>query len=584
VSEQDEKIGPEEDERVGPGPVSGAAPVPTTAPRIPVRLLSTAGALLVAGCLALAFLLCGRFYLRLDLSQGGLYSLSAGSKKLLQRLQEPIEVQAYFSKELPPQYAAQRSYTKDLLREYQAASKGKLRFSFVDLEKEDDARQEAAREGIAPIQFNVISKEKYEVREGFMGLTLKRGGKKEVLPVVTDSAGLEYEISSRILRLIREKREVVGFVSSHGSLAPGRLHPRLREFLERNYELRGIDLSGIEPGTTVSADVVALAVLGVNSPLDDHALYALDQFLMSGRPMAFGVDVRKVDLQSFYASDMETGLRPWLLHNGIRFKNNFVLDLQSQKVQLSQRRGWFTVTNIVDFPLLVMATDLDREHPATKHLESLSFPFACPIEASTRTAQGSLRVLARSSKMSWIRSDWAKGGFQSINPVQNLAPTSGDPKGPFALSVVIEDRFRSWFDAGQDAAHPLPKDVPAESFIRSSTAPVRLLVAGSSRFADPQLPPGDSGPAFLLNLVDWLAMDADLIGIRSKGAVFRPLRELPASRKALVRWVNMLLPVLLVLAFGLFRLARRRAHRARRAVAYRLRAAVPEESGGAAAL
>lgn len=527
-------------------------------------LASAAGLLLVAGCLVFAFLLSNRTYLRLDLSAGKLYSLSDGSKRLLKELKAPVEIKAYFSKELPPQYAATRSYVKDLLQEYRGASKGKVRVQFVDLEKDEKAKQDAQTQGIVPVQFNIIAKDKYEVKEGFMGVVLKYEDKKELVPVVQDTAGLEYDLTSRILRLSREKRKVIGMMASHGALSPDRLSPQVREVIERNYELRTVDLKALKDGTTIAADVAALLVLGPTEKLSEGSLYALDQFLLSGRPAAFAVDARRTDLRSFAAMDLDTGLPELLAHHGVRLKDNLVLDAQSQKVSLQQQRGWLMFTNIIDYPPYVIATDLSRSHPVTRELDSLTLPFVSPVEASTRTASGQVQVLAKSSKLSWLRSSWARGGYHNVSPIQDFRPTPGDPKGPFALAASLEDSFQSYFSTTPGTARPLPKGADPKIFLDSSAGKGRLLVTGTARFAEEDIRSRGTGPIFLLNIIDWLALDSDLIAIRSKGGVFKPLREVPAGYKALVRWGNILGPALLVIFFGVFRMYWRRRLLARR--------------------
>lgn len=533
-----------------------------------VGMLSWVALLLLAGCVVFLFLLSNRFYARLDLSGGKLYSLSAGSKRLLRDIKDPIEIRAYFSKELPPQYAAVRSYTRDLLQEYKSASRGRVRFIFADMEK--NGAQEAPKHGVAPIQFNVLSKEKFEVREGYMGLVLQHGAEKEVIPVVTDSQGLEYDITSRIVRLTREKRKVVGVVSSQGAVSSGRLHERVRELMERNYDLKDADLKDLAARTTDFADLASLLLLGPKEKLGPEQLYALDQFLMSGRPVVVALDTRRANLQSFFAQELDTGLLDFLKHHGFQVKRNYVLDLQSQKVSVAQQAGWFTITNIIDYPFFVVATDLNREHPVTRDLNSLTVPFVSPMEVSTRTAAGEVHVLARSSKASWLRSAWANGGFMSISPTQrDIAPTQGDPKGPFTLAAALEDRFSSYFSTATDAAQPVPAKTDKSKFLARSGAKNRLLVVGTSMFADADASRrGGSGPVFLMNLVEWSALDSDLISIRSKGVVFKPLREISVMSKRLVRWGNILLPAALVMAFGMVRLWRRRRNRSRRIAIY----------------
>lgn len=529
--------------------------------------LAAAGALLAAGCVALLNLAAARLYLRLDLSEGRLYSLSAASKRVLKALGEPIEIRVYASKELPPEYGAQRGYVRDLLEEYRQASGGNIRARAVEVGADDESKREAIEQGVAPIEFNVVTREKYEVRQGFLGVVLQHADKKEVLPVVVRTEGLEYDLTTRILQLTRARKKVLGMVSSHGAIGPEGLHARVRELLERNYELRPVDLQGLAPGATIAAEVSGLLVLGPTEALDPHQLYALDQFLLSDRPVVAAVETRKADLRQFMASPVNTGLERWLGHHGVGVRSGLVLDAQSQKVQVSQQRGWLTFTNIIDYPLFVNATDLDDEHPVTRHMDSLTMPLVSALEVSTAALGGRARVLARSSPYSWTRAAWSRGAFHSISPLQRVDfDEKEDARGPFALAASVGGPFSTYYSAEPGSERPPPKEAARAAHRARSGDSARLLAVGTARFASPEMPAGESGAYFLLNLADWLALDSDLIAIRSKGVALRPLREIPAVSKAALRWVNIVGPGLLLSAFGFVR-ARLRRRRSRRRVA-----------------
>jgi len=515
-----------------------------------LRLFSAAGAALAAGCLVFLNLLSSQFHLRWDLSAERLYSLSPGSERILRELEDPVDVRVYFSKQLPPEYSASRSYVKDLLQEYRDTSEGHLRFEFVDVESQDGQR-EALEAGITPVEFNVVSREKFELRQGLMGLVLRYEDKKETLPILLKVESLEYDLTSRILRLTRRSRKAVGVLSSHGALSPESLHPRVRELLERNYDVRPLDLRGLTRGATIPAELSALLVLGPTEELQEGSLYAVDQFLMSGRPMALCLDTRRVDLRSFMVSSLKTGLEPWLRSLGFTLRADFVLDAQCQKVQVSQQRGWFAITNILDFPPFVLSTDLDKAHPVTRHLNSLTLPFVSAIEGSAAPRQGQATSLVRSSRFSWLKTAWGRGLVHSINPMQGFTMDKEDLKGPFDLMVEVQGPFTSYFKTSA-----LPRSAPG----------ARFILAGTSRFAHPDMPDSESGAVLLLSLVDWMLLDSDLIAIRAKGSVFRPLREVgnPAA-KAAIRWLDILGPAFLIAVFGAARFRTRRSLSRRRA-------------------
>ena len=62
-----------------------------------------------------------------------------------------------------------------------------------------------------------------------------------------------------------------------------------------------------------------------------------------------------------------------------------------------------------------------------------------------------------------------------------------------------------------------------------------------------------------MNAVDFLLGDKELIALRSREITNRPLAEIEDSAKAWWKWFNIVLPTLLVVGFGIFRLKRSQA-------------------------
>jgi len=68
----------------------------------------------------------------------------------------------------------------------------------------------------------------------------------------------------------------------------------------------------------------------------------------------------------------------------------------------------------------------------------------------------------------------------------------------------------------------------------------------------------------LSNALDWLSDDTGLIALRTKGAVTRPIRELDDATKTILKYTNFLLPILLVIGYGVVRAQRNRLTRIKR--------------------
>ena len=59
-----------------------------------------------------------------------------------------------------------------------------------------------------------------------------------------------------------------------------------------------------------------------------------------------------------------------------------------------------------------------------------------------------------------------------------------------------------------------------------------------------------------MNAVDYLLGDRELISLRSREITNRPLEELTDEEKSRWKWINILLPSILVVGFGFIRLKR----------------------------
>jgi len=68
----------------------------------------------------------------------------------------------------------------------------------------------------------------------------------------------------------------------------------------------------------------------------------------------------------------------------------------------------------------------------------------------------------------------------------------------------------------------------------------------------------------MVNSIDWLSDDTGLIDLRTKGITSRPLDQLEDGQKMLLKWVNFLLPILLIIIYGIVRMQRTRNRRVKR--------------------
>ena len=73
---------------------------------------------LVVGIVLVINFLSNELHLRVDLTDDHQYTLSKATTDLLDNLEEPVTIKAYFSKDLPPNIAKTRQDFQELLIEY----------------------------------------------------------------------------------------------------------------------------------------------------------------------------------------------------------------------------------------------------------------------------------------------------------------------------------------------------------------------------------------------------------------------------------------------------------------------------------
>ena len=115
------------------------------------------------GLLAVAFLLFTLLNnlwfssIRLDLTENQLFSLSAGSKAIIQQIDEPINLYFFFSEKASEDLTTLRAYAnrvRELLQEYALLADGRIVLNLVDPEPFSDAQDRAAAFGLQSVPVN----------------------------------------------------------------------------------------------------------------------------------------------------------------------------------------------------------------------------------------------------------------------------------------------------------------------------------------------------------------------------------------------------------------------------------------------
>lgn len=481
---------------------------------------------------------------RLDLTSAGLYSVSEGTRNTLRNLPENITLRFFFSETAAVKYAQVRAYgqrVRDLLREYESLGGGKLKLEIIDPEPLSEQEDVAVAQGVtgAPTP----SGEK--IYFGLVGTNQIDG--REVIPFFIEDREeyLEYDLTSLIYRLIREKKPKIGVVSNlpfdtglggmmaamQGRSRPFMIFEQLREaydiqFLEQDFDRVPADI-----------DVVMIAH---PKGLNERTQYALDQFVMrGGRALVFldpwselsqlTQEPEGQPLQGATGSSTESIdklMKSW----GVSVDGLHVIGVRDRSQRVSfggdpvNYVGWLALT----------AEDLSRSDPVTGELTDLNLGTVGAI-THTKGATTKFEPLVQTTLDS-MEIDVPKFA-NNPNPDEMMRDFEASGK-KFVVAARIEGPVKSAFAAapalppvapGAEAPKPLPP------YISETKQPANIiLVADSDIFTDNfwvqvqelqgqrvAVPIADNA-AFVLNAIENLTGSSDLISLRSRGTSNRP--------------------------------------------------------------
>ncbi len=275
--------------------------------------------------------------LRLDLTEGRVFTLSEGTRNVLATIDEPIALRLYYSKllgERSPSHATYFERTRELLERYRDLSGGLVSFQLLNPEPFSDDEDSALAAGMQGIPLNNSGE------LGYFGLAATNSTDDQaVIPFfTTEREGfLEYDLTKIVYALANPERKVVGLmtglpITGGGSRPPFNQQPawaivdQIKEFFDLRLlptELRQIP------------DDIDTLMLIHPKGLNDFTLYAIDQFVLGGgRVLAFVDANAEVDvpadgrMQSLPVSTFNKILKTW----GVQLANNKVAgDLETAR-------------------------------------------------------------------------------------------------------------------------------------------------------------------------------------------------------------------------------------------------------------
>ncbi|MBN1300012.1 MAG: Gldg family protein [Melioribacteraceae bacterium] len=479
--------------------------------------------LLIVGILVLVNIIADKLFFRLDFTADQRYSLSRATTDILNELNDPVTVTAYFSEDLPPDVAKVKTDFKDMLIEYSNNSGGQIVYEFINPNEDQETEMQAQQNGIQPIMINVRERDQVKQQRAYLGAVLQLGEKKEIIPFIQPGAAMEFALSSNIKKLSVQQKQKVGFLQGHGE-------PSLSSMQQVDQALSvmyNTDTVTVTPVRGVPGDINTLVVIAPKDTVNGYVFDHLDNFIARGGRILLALNRVEGDLSASSGKTIYTGFEDWVKEKGIEIEDNFLIDINCSNVMVRQQQGMFVMNTPISFPYLPIISNF-ADHPITEGLEAVVLPFASGIKINPIDTSLAFMPLALSSEKSGtkntplyfdISKQWRPSDF----------PLSSIPVGVAVEGRISGDVFNKMVVFGDGD----------------------FAVNGEGQQAQ-QLQPDNI--SLLVNAIDWLSDDTGLIELRTKGVTSRPIdADLEDGTKTLLKYVNFLLPIILIVAYGIFR-------------------------------
>ena len=545
------------------------------------------------------------FSYRIDLTSEKRFTLSTSTKKLLKNLDTTITIKIFLTGDLPADYKKLSIATKDLLTEFRELSHNAIKISFEkpgeglpDDSVKVQLYDSLSRMGVIFEQSEAISttddkstnqlvmptalvlygnKKPYAIdlrssRKVFKNFNVVNDIPQEDKEATRNAAEalLEFKFANAIDKLTRSNVPVVAYLVGNGE-APAPKVNDLLQSLRNEYRLGIFDLKRSYPNPD---QINALLIVKPTQPFTEEDKLKLDQYIMHGGKVIWFVDKLYAEIDSlmrsqsdFVALDRNLNLDDILFKYGARINGDLLQDLDCSKIPIVTGYNPDNSPKMqrIPWPYYPFLFTSNSNNPITKNLDRVLPIFPSTID--TVSAPGITKtILLASDTNSRVLTSPA---IVSLNSVKDDADFQSFTKSYLPVAVLLEGKFHSLFanritEQVQDSvAKTLGKPfatvadtstkqiVVSDADIVTNTVstttgpqPMGMLPFENYRFANRE---------FLLNSIDYLVSNKGIFESRNKDFTLRLLdKKKVESLRTFWQFMNIGLPIILVLIFGLF--------------------------------
>jgi len=547
--------------------------------------------IVIISMVILISILSGFLFTRFDLTSDKRYTLSKHTKSMLRESEDIIYFKVYLNGDLPAGFLRLQNSVREILDEFRAFGKDNIQYEFIDpagstdKKTRNDVFRQLYEKGLEPTNLQVKEKDGTTSQKIiFPGILVSYRGTEVAVNILKNYVGyspegnlnssiqsLEYELSFAMQKLMTQKPPKIGFLEGHGELNPLSVDD-IAKTLANYYVLQRVSINEYlySLRDTLGKNNFDLVVIAKpEKPFSEKDKFILDQYLMNGGHLLWLIDPVNISLDSLsrsrstLAMGNPLNLDDQLFKYGIRLNQNLVQDMQCATIPVNTgmvgQPAKFAPAPWVYFPLLVPSD----KNPITKNLDIIKSQFASVIDTVGESGTIQKTILLTTSKYSRIVNAPALIDLSVIN--EKIEPSRFN-KSYLPVGVLLEGTFKSAF---ANRVSPLISNNQQIGFLKVSK-PAKMIVFSDGDMIQNStqqnegkleaLPLGYDrytrqtygNKELMLNSINYLCNRQGLMETRSKEFKLRMLdKPKILSQRVVWQFINIVLPVLLVIAFGM---------------------------------
>lgn len=459
-------------------------------------------------------------YSRIDFTENKLYSLSDGTKSLLENLKEPIHLRLFISSNLVkdvPQFSTYANRVETILKTYSNLSSGKITIETIDPKPFSDAEDRAVGMGINPFNATEMSDSLYF---GLAATNSTNGQKNIPLFSPERETFLEYDLTSLISELSQTKKPVVSIIDNLGLSSDARIGKPEQQILKQMKEMFQVEMIN-ESTNELNENTKVLMIIHPKF-LSDETLYMIDQWVLDGGATLIFLDpYAETELSRQQGmppmnprSDLKKLLDTW----GVKFDNKKAVLDSEFGFRIARKINGRDI-QVTNYPWLNIRGDgLNRNDSSLSNLSTIVMTTAGSIEDTNKDPI--LEPIIRSSNKSGL-GDAQKAGNPEGDPRDLLSNIKSENENYVLAGWIKGDLNSSFIDNENKRDKQIIKSKKTSNVLLITDADMlmdRNWLTQRGAFANN----GD----FVLNIVEKMIGGNALSDLRGKSTSWRPFEKI----------------------------------------------------------